>query len=143
MTVCLPRLFLLLRLMKSKGIKAVEAYTKHTSYVLGLGSIICDDIGDSVPYEMSRDPKTNGGQDTLYTRDRYICGVDGISLKSLHLLQLRHLTMTFLTVQIGALLTTALRLLLIRQSLLQELSQRDKRGLLNDNRGIRYNSFIY
>ena len=66
---------------ESKGIKAVEAYTKHTSYVLGLGSIICDDIGDSVPYEMSRDPKTNGGQDTLYTRDRYICGVDGISFE--------------------------------------------------------------
>jgi len=35
---------------ESKGIKAVEAYTKHTSYVLGLGSIICDDIGDSVPF---------------------------------------------------------------------------------------------
>lgn len=30
---------------------------------------------------MSRDPKTNGGQDTLYVRDRYICGVDGISFE--------------------------------------------------------------
>lgn len=55
------------------------AYTAYTTYVLGEGSIILDDIGDSVPYEMSRDPKTNGGQDTLYVRDRYICGVDGIS----------------------------------------------------------------
>ena len=52
---------------------------KYTTYVLGQGAIILDDIGDSVPYEMSRDPKTNGGQDTLYVRDRYICGVDGIS----------------------------------------------------------------
>lgn len=60
---------------------AVEAYTKYTSYVLGQGSIILDDIGDSVPYEMSRDPKTNGGQDTLYVRDRFICGVDGISFE--------------------------------------------------------------
>ena len=58
-----------------------DAYTAYTTYVLGEGSIILDDIGDSVPYEMSRDPKTNGGQDTLYVRDRYICGVDGISFE--------------------------------------------------------------
>ena len=55
--------------------------TSYTTYILGDGSIILDDIGDSVPYEMSRDPKTNGGQDTLYVRDRYICGVDGISFE--------------------------------------------------------------
>lgn len=54
---------------------------KYTSYVLGEGAIILDDIGDAVPYEMSRDPKTNGGEDTLYVRDRYICGVDGISFE--------------------------------------------------------------
>lgn len=59
----------------------VPAYTKYTTYVLGEGSIVLDDIGDSVPYEMSRDPKTNGGQDTLFVRDRYICGVDGISFE--------------------------------------------------------------
>lgn len=59
----------------------VEAYTAYTTYVLGEGAIILDDIGDEVPYEMSRDPKTNGGQDTLYVRDRYICGVDGISFE--------------------------------------------------------------
>lgn len=56
-------------------------YTAYTTYVLGEGSIILDDIGDSVPYEMSRDAKTNGGQDTLYVRDRFICGVDGISFE--------------------------------------------------------------
>ena len=59
----------------------VEAYTAYTTYVLGEGAIILNDIGDAVPYEMSRDPKTNGGQDTLYVRDRYICGVDGISFE--------------------------------------------------------------
>lgn len=59
----------------------VPAYTKYTTYVLGEGSVILDDIGDAVPYEMSRDPKTNGGQDTLYVRDRFICGVDGISFE--------------------------------------------------------------
>ena len=30
---------------------------------------------------MYRDPKTNGGEDTLYVRDRYICGIDGISFE--------------------------------------------------------------
>lgn len=54
---------------------------EYTTYVLGEGSVILDDIGDSVPYEMSRDPKTNGGQDTLYVRDRYVVGVDGISFE--------------------------------------------------------------
>lgn len=53
----------------------------YTTYVLGENSIILDNIGDTVPYEMSRDPKTNGGQDTLYVRDRYICGVNGISFE--------------------------------------------------------------
>ena len=54
---------------------------KYTTYVLGQGAIILDDIGDEKPYEMARDPKSNGGQDTLYVRDRYICGVDGISFE--------------------------------------------------------------
>lgn len=56
-------------------------YTAYTTYILGENAIILDDIGDSVPYAMSRDEKTNGGQDTLYVRDRYICGVDGISFE--------------------------------------------------------------
>lgn len=61
--------------------EATSTESAYTTYVLGENSIILDDIGDSVPYEMSRDPKTNGGQDTLYVRDRYICGVDGISFE--------------------------------------------------------------
>lgn len=59
--------------------EATSFESTYTTYVLGEGAIVLDDIGDSVPYEMSRDAKTNGGQDTLYVRDRYICGVDGIS----------------------------------------------------------------
>lgn len=62
-------------------VESAENSTKYTTYVLGQGAIILDDIGDSVPYEMSRDPKTNGGQDTLFVRDRYLCGVDGISFE--------------------------------------------------------------
>ena len=61
--------------------EGTPGYTKYTTYVLGSGAIILDDIGDSVPYEMSRDPKTNGGQDTLFVRDRYICGAEGISFE--------------------------------------------------------------
>ena len=60
---------------------AADAYDKYTTYLLGNGAIILDNIGDSVPYEMHRDPKTNGGEDTLYVRDRYICGVNGLSFE--------------------------------------------------------------
>lgn len=62
-------------------VESAENGAKYTTYVLGQGAIILDDIGDSVPYEMNRDPKTNGGQDTLFVRDRYLCGVDGISFE--------------------------------------------------------------
>ena len=55
-----------------------EEYTAYTTYILGLDSIVLDDIGDAHPYAMSRDEKTNGGQDTLFVRDRYICGAEGL-----------------------------------------------------------------
>ena len=57
----------------------VEDGLKYTSYVLGTGSIDYEDIGAKVPYEMSRDPKTNGGQDTLYTRQRKVFAPFGLS----------------------------------------------------------------
>lgn len=47
-------------------------YTKYTTYVLGKGAFEFEDVGVRVASEMSRDPKTNGGQDTLYTRQRHI-----------------------------------------------------------------------
>lgn len=56
-----------------------EAYTKYTTYVLGDGAIEYTDCGVKVPYETSRDPKTNGGQDTLYGRQRKIFSPYGIS----------------------------------------------------------------
>lgn len=57
----------------------VPAYTEYTTYILGDGAIDFEKIGAKVPYEMSRDPKTNGGQDTLYTRDRICYAPYGIS----------------------------------------------------------------
>lgn len=57
----------------------VVAGTQYTTYVLGEGAISYEDIGAKVPYEMSRDPKTNGGEDTLYTRQRKVFAPYGIS----------------------------------------------------------------
>lgn len=57
----------------------VDAFTEYTTYVLGNGSISYEDLGVKVPYEMNRDPKTNGGQDTLYTRQRKVFAPFGIS----------------------------------------------------------------
>lgn len=54
-------------------------HTEYTTYVLGNGAINLEDIGAKVPYEMSRDPKKNGGEDTLYTRKRKAVAVPGFS----------------------------------------------------------------
>ena len=51
----------------------------YTTYVLGNGAIDFEDIGAKVPYEINRDPKTNGGQDTLYARTRKCFAPFGIS----------------------------------------------------------------
>ena len=56
-----------------------EAYTKYTTYILGDGAIDYENIGAKVPFEMDRDPKTNGGQDTLYARQRKVFAPYGIS----------------------------------------------------------------
>ena len=53
--------------------------TQYTTYVLGEGAISFEDIGVKVPYEMARDPKTDGGIDTLYTRQRKVFAPYGIS----------------------------------------------------------------
>ena len=58
-----------------------EAYSAYTTYVLGDGAFDYEDIGAKVPYEMSRDPKTNGGEDTLYTRQRKCLSPMGISFE--------------------------------------------------------------
>lgn len=58
---------------------AGDGYTKYTTYILGDGALSFEDLGAKVPYEMSRDPKTNGGEDTLYTRKRKVISPFGIS----------------------------------------------------------------
>lgn len=70
------------------GTPATDSYvvagTQYTTYVLGTGSISYEDIGAKVPYEMSRDPKTNGGEDTLYMRQRKIFSPYGISYEKVN-----------------------------------------------------------
>ena len=57
------------------------AYTKYTTYILGDGAFDYENIGAKVPYEMDRNPATNGGQDTLYTRQRKVLSPMGISFE--------------------------------------------------------------
>lgn len=52
---------------------------RYTTFALGNGAISYEDIGAKVPYEMSRDPKKNGGEDTLYIRQRKCFAPFGIS----------------------------------------------------------------
>ena len=54
-------------------------FTKYTTYVLGEGAFEYTDAGVKVPYEMSRNPSVNGGEDTLYSRQRGCFAPYGIS----------------------------------------------------------------
>lgn len=51
----------------------------YTTYILGEGAIGFEDVGVKVPYEMVRDAKTRGGEDTLISRKRHAVSVAGIS----------------------------------------------------------------
>lgn len=59
--------------------QTAAGYTAYTTYVLGDGAIEFTDCGAKVPYEMDRDPKTNGGEDTLYSRQRKCFAPYGIN----------------------------------------------------------------
>ncbi len=59
-----------------------DAYKKFTTYVLGDGAIEYTNCGAKVPYETDRDPAKNGGQDTLYGRQRKIFAPYGISFNN-------------------------------------------------------------
>ncbi len=57
----------------------VPAYTKYTTYALGKGAFSYENIGAKVPHEMAREASKNGGQDTLYSRQRKVFAPTGIS----------------------------------------------------------------
>lgn len=52
---------------------------KYTTYVLGDGAIDYEDIGAKKPYAMERNESRNGGEDTLYMRQRKVFAPFGIS----------------------------------------------------------------
>ena len=54
-------------------------HIEYTTYVLGAGAIEYTNCGAKVPSEVDRDPKTNGGVDMLYTRQRKCWAPYGIS----------------------------------------------------------------
>ena len=58
------------------------AYTKYTTYALGAGAIEYTNCGAKRPYSMSVDDSTNGGQETLWSRQRNIFSPYGISFKN-------------------------------------------------------------
>lgn len=62
----------------------VGDYTEYTTYVMGNGAISYEDIGAKVPYEMDRNPSKNGGQDTLYMRQRKVFAPFGISYEKVN-----------------------------------------------------------
>lgn len=63
----------------SMPVEVEESTTKYTTFLLGDGALEYTDCGAKVPYEVDRDAKTNGGQDTLYSRQRKCFAPYGIS----------------------------------------------------------------
>jgi hypothetical protein len=59
--------------------KTADGELAYVTYVFGDGAIEYTNCGAKVPYEMYRDPKTNGGADTLYSRQRKCFAPYGIS----------------------------------------------------------------
>lgn len=57
---------------------------EYITYILGDGAFSYENIGVSVPYEMSRDPYKNGGNDTLITRVRKCFAPYGISYEKVN-----------------------------------------------------------
>ena len=55
------------------------AVKQYTTYVFGNGALEYTNCGAKVPAEMARDPYTNGGNDTLITRQRKCWAPYGIS----------------------------------------------------------------
>jgi len=59
----------------------ISGKTEYTTYILGNGAIGYASAPVDIPSEVDRDPKTNGGIDTLYTRVRECFSPNGFSFK--------------------------------------------------------------
>ena len=60
---------------------AGDGYVKYTTYVFGAGAIEYTNCGVKKPFSMSEDDKTNGGETTLWSRQRKVFAPYGISFK--------------------------------------------------------------
>ena len=60
--------------------KTAPGNMKYTTYLFGDGAIEYTNCGAKVPAEMDRDPKVNGGEDTLYNRQRKCFAPYGIAI---------------------------------------------------------------
>ena len=65
--------------MPTEEKKGTNNYTQYTTYILGEGAFCLEEVGAKVPFEMFRDPKHRGGEDTLISRIRNAISVAGIS----------------------------------------------------------------
>ena len=63
------------------GTGANKDLVQYTTYLIGEGALRTASGRVDHPSEVSRDPKTNGGQDTLYTRMRETIHPNGFSFK--------------------------------------------------------------
>ncbi|MCL1880844.1 MAG: phage coat protein [Oscillospiraceae bacterium] len=52
---------------------------KYTTYIFGEGAFAYEDLPVKNAYELARDPKTNGGEDALFMRQRKVFAPYGIS----------------------------------------------------------------
>ena len=66
-------------IQENEYVQHIQNAVIYTSYILGDGAFDYENIGAKVPAEMARDPKTNGGETTLYTRQRKVFAPYGIS----------------------------------------------------------------
>lgn len=58
------------------------SYTAYTTYVFGAGAIEYTNVGAKKPYSMSENDAKNGGETTLWSRQRKIFSPYGISFKN-------------------------------------------------------------
>lgn len=59
-----------------------DGYTKYTTYTLGEGAIDYEDLPMKHPYGADRNESKNGGEDTLYMRQRKVFAPFGISYEN-------------------------------------------------------------
>lgn len=59
--------------------KTDDEHSEYTTYAMGIGAIDYEELKVKVPYEMDREAAKNGGQDTLYIRQRKVFAPYGIS----------------------------------------------------------------